>query len=211
MELVYRIVERIGRLDRIGAVLTRLGLVIVTLWIGGLKVTHYEAEGIAPFVANSPLMSWLYNSPRDYERHRTAEGAVNAANASWHQVNGTYSDSLLIGLMIVAIGATIAFGFRYPLAGVVGGILLVGMSVVTLSFLITTPEAWVPAHGASAYGFPFLAAPGRLVIKDAIMLGASLWSAADSAKRFLAQRNDDRHVTRGDQRPQDRKVRNPVS
>ena len=29
--------------------------------------------------------------------------------------------------------------------------------------------AIVPAHGASAYGFPFLAAPGRLVIKDAIM------------------------------------------
>ena len=51
MELVYRITDRIGQLDRLGAVLTRLGLVIVTLWIGALKVTQYEAEGIVPFVA----------------------------------------------------------------------------------------------------------------------------------------------------------------
>ena len=50
MELVYRITDRIGQLDRLGAVLTRLGLVIVTLWIGALKVTQYEAEGIVPFV-----------------------------------------------------------------------------------------------------------------------------------------------------------------
>jgi reactive chlorine resistance protein C len=189
MKLVYRITDRVGQLDRIGALLTRLGLVVVTVWIGALKATHYEAEGIVPFVANSPLMRWMYTAPDAYQQHRTAEGAVNAANESWHHANGTYLYSLIIGLIIVGIGVTIACGFAYPLAGVVGGILLTGMSVVTLSFLITTPEAWVPAHGASTYGFPFLAAPGRLVIKDAIMLGASLWSAADSANRFLAGRD----------------------
>lgn len=186
MEALYRSIERIAHLDRIGALLTRLGLVIVTLWIGGLKVTHYEAEGIVPFVANSPLMRWLLRTPRDYEQHRTAEGAINAANESWHHADGTYLASVFIGVVIVAIGVTIALGFRYPLAGVVGGLLLAGMSIVTLSFLITTPEVWVPAHGAGTHGFPFLAAAGRLVIKDAIMLGAALWSATDSAKRFVA-------------------------
>lgn len=39
---------------------TRYGLVIVFLWIGAMKFTNYEAEGIRPFVENSPLMSWLY-------------------------------------------------------------------------------------------------------------------------------------------------------
>ena len=41
--------------------ITRYGLVIVLLWIGGMKFTAYEAEGIRPLVANSPLMGWVYN------------------------------------------------------------------------------------------------------------------------------------------------------
>jgi uncharacterized membrane protein YkgB len=28
-------------------------------WIGLMKFTGYEAEGIRSFVANSPLMSWV--------------------------------------------------------------------------------------------------------------------------------------------------------
>ena len=188
MELLYRLVGQVARLDRLGATLTRLGLVVVTLWIGGLKVTRYESEGIVPFVANSPFMRWILRTPDDYTQHRTAEGAVNAANESWHSANGTYVMSLLLGATIVSIGLLIALGFAYPLCGVIGGLLLAGMSLVTLSFLITTPEVWVPALGASTHGFPYLATPGRLVVKDAIMLGASLWCAADSAQRFIANR-----------------------
>ena len=45
------------RLKGIGTHITRYGLVIVLLWIGGMKFTAYEAEGIRPLVANSPLMS----------------------------------------------------------------------------------------------------------------------------------------------------------
>jgi reactive chlorine resistance protein C len=33
------------------------GLVVVLLWVGGMKFTAYEAEGIKPMVENSPLMS----------------------------------------------------------------------------------------------------------------------------------------------------------
>src|SRR5262245_33682029 len=39
----------------------RYGLVLVLLWIGAMKFTAYEAEGISAFVANSPLMSWAYS------------------------------------------------------------------------------------------------------------------------------------------------------
>jgi reactive chlorine resistance protein C len=37
-----------------------LALVIVFLWFGGMKFAGYEANGIAPFIANSPIMSWLH-------------------------------------------------------------------------------------------------------------------------------------------------------
>jgi reactive chlorine resistance protein C len=195
MELVYRLVAQVGKLDRLAALLTRAGLVLVTIWIGGLKVTQYESEGVVPYVANSPFFRWMLNSPGDYTKHRTAEGSVNAVNESWHHANGTYVTALILGVVIVTIGILIALGFAYPLCGVIGGILLAGMSVTTLSFLVTTPEVWVPAHGASTHGFPFLAAPGRLVVKDAIMLGASLWCAADSAKRFVANRISRENVT----------------
>lgn len=41
--------------------LLRWALVIVFLWFGGMKFTGYEAAGIAPFIANSPIMSWLHS------------------------------------------------------------------------------------------------------------------------------------------------------
>lgn len=71
----------------------------------------------------------------------------------------------------------------------IGAVLLIGMSFVTLSFLITTPEVWVADKGDITHGFPYLAVPGRLVIKDAIMLGGAIVLAADSAKKLLAKRN----------------------
>ena len=66
-----------------------------------------------------------------------------------------------------------------------GSFLVLIMSVVTLSFLITTPECWVPPLGDVNHGFPFLSGAGRLVIKDAIMMGAALVTMADSAKAYL--------------------------
>ena len=41
------------RLRMIGTHVTRYGLVVVLLWIGGMKFTTYEAEGIKPMVAGS--------------------------------------------------------------------------------------------------------------------------------------------------------------
>ncbi|HAO28722.1 MAG TPA: DUF417 domain-containing protein, partial [Chryseobacterium indologenes] len=38
----------------------RISIFIVMAWIGGLKAFQYEADGIVPFVANSPLMSFFY-------------------------------------------------------------------------------------------------------------------------------------------------------
>jgi reactive chlorine resistance protein C len=59
------------------------------------------------------------------------------------------------------------------------------MSCTTLSFLITTPEAWVPALGDAEHGFPYLSGAGRLIFKDCIMLAAAVVTLADSAKSAL--------------------------
>ena len=36
-------------------------VVLVLLWIGGMKFTLLEAKGIEPLVASSPLMAWMYS------------------------------------------------------------------------------------------------------------------------------------------------------
>ena len=48
------------RLSDVGALVSRYGLVLVIFWIGAMKFTAYEANGIQPLVANSPFMGWLY-------------------------------------------------------------------------------------------------------------------------------------------------------
>ena len=49
------------RVEAVGRHSARYGLVLVLLWIGGMKFTAYEAAGTSVFVANSPLMSWAYS------------------------------------------------------------------------------------------------------------------------------------------------------
>lgn len=161
-------------------------------WIGGLKAFHYEAEGIIPFVANSPFMSFLLHTKvsdtDNYKLHKNKEGEIVPQNIKWHEANGSYVFSYGLGTAIVLIGIIVLLGIFYPKIGLWGGILTAGMSFVTLSFLITTPEVWVPNLGGPDHGFPYLSGAGRLVIKDIIMLGAGFVIASDSAKSIL-QRN----------------------
>jgi len=58
-----KLFELAARLDRVGIFITRMGVVVVLVWIGGLKVFAYEDEGIVPFVANSPFMNFSYRAP----------------------------------------------------------------------------------------------------------------------------------------------------
>jgi uncharacterized membrane protein YkgB len=116
------------------------------------------------------------------------EGAVVPANRAWHEANGTYPFAHGLGLAIVLFGLMLAVHPWLPQVATAGSGLVFLMSLTTLSFLVTTPEAWVPALGDTTHGFPFLAGPGRLVVKDVIMMGAALVTMADSAKAYLAHR-----------------------
>jgi uncharacterized membrane protein YkgB len=181
--------ELAARCDRAGVVVSRIGLVLVLVWIGSLKAFRYEAEGIVPFVANSPFMSFFYQQPAgEYRGHMNREGESVTANRAWHEQNGTYLFAYGLGSAIVIFGLMIALHPWLPQVSTFGSFLVFGMSFVTLSFLVTTPECWVPSLGSSEHGFPLLSGAGRLVVKDAIMAGAALVTMADSAKAYLRRR-----------------------
>jgi len=61
--------------------------------------------------------------------------------------------------------------------------------LVTLTFLLTTPEVYVPNLGGDFptpnFGFPYLSGAGRLVLKDVIMLAGGLLLVSDGASRVL--------------------------
>ena len=192
MDKLNSLFEAAARLDRLGISMTRIGLVVVLVWIGSLKMYQYEDEGIVPFVANSPAMSFFYRQPAgEYRKHMNREGELVPANREWHEKNGTYLFAHGLGSVIVALGVMIALNPWLPRISALGSFLVVGMSFTTLSFLITTPECWVPSLGSTEHGVPLLSGAGRLVVKDAIMLGAAMVTMADSAKSALRKQKPD--------------------
>src|SRR5215475_5670358 len=143
------------QVEAVGRELARYGLVVVVGWIGLMKFTTYEAEGIRPFVANSPLMSWVY-------RFVSVQGF-----------------SAMLGVVEVAIALLIAARPFSPRASALGGALAAGMFLTTLSFLVTTPGVWEPSLG----GFPALShRPGEFLLKDLALLGISLWTLGEAWK-----------------------------
>ena len=144
-----------SQVEAVGRELARYGLVVMVAWIGLMKFTVYEAEGIRPFVANSPLLSWVY-------------GLMSVRGFS-----------AVLGVVEVGTALLIAARPFAPRACALGSLLAVGMFLTTLSFLVTTPGVWA----ADAGGFPALSgAPGQFLIKDLALLGISVWSLGEAWK-----------------------------
>lgn len=176
-----------ARTERVGPNLMRLAIAIVFIWIGMLKFVPYEADSITPFVANSPVMSFFYNHPTEYKAHLTHEGQLVPEQREWQTANNTYGFSTGLGIVELTIAALV---LAYPLSkklGLLGAFLSFGTTLVTLSFLFTTPEAWVAALGDAQHGFPYLSGAGRLVLKDTMMLAGSWVIGVDAAKAILAE------------------------
>lgn len=144
---------------RSSTVVLRYGLVLLVLWFGLFKFTPTEAQAIQPLVANSPLLSWVYD------------------------VSDVRGASRLIGFAEIAIALLIATRSFSPRASAVGSIGAVIMFLTTLSFLVTTPGSW-----GRVDGFPVPVGAGGFLIKDLLLLGAALWSASESLTAAASRR-----------------------
>ncbi len=187
-ELFVRVLTIAASTQKLGINLIRVAILIIFVWIGGLKFWNYEAEGIVPFVANSPFMSFFYSKDApEYKDHKLKEGEFDQAKHQWHKENNTYTFSYGLGILIMSIGVLTFLGIFCPKIGLVGATLAIIMTIGTLSFLVTTPEVWVPNLGSGEYGFPLLSGAGRLVIKDTAILSGAIVVLADNAKSVLNQ------------------------
>jgi len=138
----------------LGVLLVRYGLVIILLWVGALKFTAYEAEGIQVFVENSPLLSWLYD------------------------VVSVRTFSTLLGLFEITLGLMIATRPFMPKISAVGSLGALLLFLVTLTFVFSTPGVWQPG-----YGFPYLSPdPGQFLAKDVALAAIAIWTAGEALR-----------------------------
>ncbi len=137
--------------QRIGRFLLRYGLVLILGWIGAMKFTAYEAEGIQALVATSPLMSWMY------------------------KVFSLQATSNIIGVVEITAAVLIAIRPLSAKLSVIGSVLAVFTFLSTLTFLFSLP-GWEKSLG----GFPALSGSGGFLLKDVVLLGAAFWTLGDS-------------------------------
>jgi len=97
---------------------------------------------------------------------------------SWlYPLSGVRGTSALIG--VLEIGAALLMGLRRwrPALSAIGSLLASCTFVVTLSFLVTTPGVLAPTN-------PF----GGFLMKDVILLGAALYTAAEALDAARARK-----------------------
>jgi uncharacterized membrane protein YkgB len=143
-----------ARAEAMGGHALRYGLVLILLWIGGMKFTALEAEAIRSFIENSPLFAWTY------------------------PVFGVQRLSNILGVTEILVGLLIAARPWLPRVSAIGSLLAIGMFLSTLSFLLTTPGAWADEIG----GFPAVSVLGQFLIKDVALLAAAVWSFGEAIR-----------------------------
>ncbi len=127
------------RLAPAGLLVLRYGLVFLLVAIGIMKFFEFEAIAIRSLVEHSPVMSWMID------------------------VFGLRGASALIGVSELVIGGMMLTRRWLPRVSGYGSLAAAGTFVVTLSFLVTTPNP-----------------PTGFLMKDLILLGAALYTAGEA-------------------------------
>lgn len=145
--------ERTDRIGQVGLAILRYGMVALLLMWGAAKFTPMEATAIKPLVEHSPFLSWMYS------------------------VFGVQGTSNVFGVVEVGLGVLIATRRWFPRASGVASLAASGMFVITLSFLVTTPDVFAPSS-------PW----GGFLMKDIMFLGAALFTGAEAMAAAPSQR-----------------------
>lgn len=127
-----------------GEVTARYSVVLFFLGFGLAKFTHAEAVAIHPLLVHSPFLFWL---PRLFDEQLSSE---------------------IIGVVEIALALMMASRQLTPRISAIGSYGIAASLVVTLSFLITTPQL-----DAALSGF---------IVKDLTLLGVALWSAGEASR-----------------------------
>jgi uncharacterized membrane protein YkgB len=167
MNLLIEVLIRLGLLKRdLDYHLIRASMVVIYFFFGYQKWFAYEAQGLIPFISNSPLMSWMYP-------------VFGIRGASW-----------FLGVSEWLFGGLLFLGFWNKKLGILGALGSCVTFIMTVTIIPFMPDGWA----ASAGGFPAMVGNVAFLMKDVVLFAVSVYllkqdverasSSTDSAKAY---------------------------
>jgi uncharacterized membrane protein YkgB len=127
--------------------LIRASMVIIFLFFGYQKWFEYEAQVLIPYISNGPLIFWMYP-------------VFGIRGASW-----------FLGVSEWLFGALLFLGFWNRKLGILGALGSCVTFLMTVTIIPFMPDGWA----ASAGGFPAMTGNIPFLMKDVVLVAASVY------------------------------------
>jgi uncharacterized membrane protein YkgB len=148
MNYLMRLLSESGLLKKdLDYHLMRASMVFIFAIFGYQKWFVFEAQQIKPFISNNPFVFWLIP-------------VFGLNGASW-----------FLGVSEWTIGALLFFGVWNKRLGILGAIGSIFTFVSTFTTIPFMPDGWA----ASAGGFPAMTISTAFLMKDVVLLAASVY------------------------------------
>jgi uncharacterized membrane protein YkgB len=136
--------------------LIRASMVIIFLFFGYQKWFEYEAQVLIPYISNGPLIWWMYP-------------VFGIRGASW-----------FLGVAEWTFGALLLAGYWDKRLGILGAAGSVVTFIMTVTIIPFMPNGWA----ASAGGFPAMTGNIPFLMKDVVLLAASIYLLKQDVERI---------------------------
>jgi uncharacterized membrane protein YkgB len=158
MRTLKAIANRIGLLESdFDYGFVRASLVLIFLMFGYGKFFPYAAKMMVQFITHSPLIFWLY------------------------PVFGLAGESRFLGVYELLTGTLLFVGFWNKKVGMAAALASTFAFIATFTILPFMPDAWAPSAG----GFPAMAGATPFLMKDLVLLAASVYLLKQDTVRIL--------------------------
>ena len=137
--------------------LMRVAMVIIFFFFGYQKWFAYEVERLLPYISNGPLIFWLYP-------------ALGMRGATW-----------FLGASEWTFGTLLLLGFWNKKLGILGALGSTFTFIATVSIIPFMPDGWDAAAG----GFPAMTGNVPFLMKDVVLLAASVYLLIQDVRREL--------------------------
>lgn len=138
---------------------TRGAMIVVFFVFSCQKWFDYEAHALIPFISHGPLIFWLY------------------------PVFGVRGAAYFLGSAELLFGFLLLFGFWNRKLAILGSLGSCATYVATVTIIPFFPDAWA----APAGGFPAATLPFLFLMKDVVLLAASVYLLKQDIIRAAAE------------------------
>jgi uncharacterized membrane protein YkgB len=158
MDFITRLLVKLGILRQdLDYHLIRTSMVVVFLFFGYQKWFDYEAQALVPYISHGPLIFWLYK-------------VFGVRGACWFLgVAEWFFCVLLFG------------GFWNKRLGILGALGGIASFLSTITIIPFIPNGWAPSAG----GFPAMTETVAFLLKDLVLLAASVYLLRQDVVRLI--------------------------